>query len=170
MKMKVPQLCPILCDLVDYAVHGILQAGILEWVAFPFSRGSSQSRDRTQVSRIGGGFFTGGATGKSCVGFALYLKAFIRRLLCICYVPCEQSDVVPAGWWQGGATGWSSCCQLSLSKSKSHRAQVQHAIQPWLFLFQLTVPFTFILLNQWPTHLRISLSDIKLLISTGSRS
>ena len=35
---------------MDYRVHGILQARILEWVAFPFSRGSSQSRDRTQVS------------------------------------------------------------------------------------------------------------------------
>ena len=37
---------------------GILQARILEWVAMPSSRGSSQSRDRTQVSRIAGGFFT----------------------------------------------------------------------------------------------------------------
>ena len=41
-----------------YIVHGILQARILEWVAVPFSRGSSQPRDRTQVSRIAGGFFT----------------------------------------------------------------------------------------------------------------
>ena len=39
-------------------VHGILQARILEWVAFPFSRGSSQHKDRTPVSRIAGGFFT----------------------------------------------------------------------------------------------------------------
>ena len=38
--------------------HGILQARILQWVAFPFSRGSSQPRGRTQVSRIAGGFFT----------------------------------------------------------------------------------------------------------------
>ena len=39
-------------------VHGIIQDRILEWVAFPFSRGYSQSRDRTQVSCIVGGFFT----------------------------------------------------------------------------------------------------------------
>ena len=39
-------------------VHGILQARILEWVAFPFSRGPSQARDSTQVSHIAGGFFT----------------------------------------------------------------------------------------------------------------
>ena len=40
----------------DYTVHGILQARILEWVAFPFSRGSSQPRGRTQVSCMAGGF------------------------------------------------------------------------------------------------------------------
>ena len=40
------------------SVHGILQARKLAWVAFPFSRGSSQPRDQTQVSHIAGGFFT----------------------------------------------------------------------------------------------------------------
>ena len=39
---------------MDYRVHGILQARILEWVAFPFSGGLSQPRDQTQVSRIAG--------------------------------------------------------------------------------------------------------------------
>ena len=57
-KVKVTQLCPTLCDPMDYTVRGIFQARILEWVAFPFSRGSSQPRDRTQVSHIAGGFFT----------------------------------------------------------------------------------------------------------------
>ena len=42
--------------------HGILQAGILEWVAFPFCRGSSQPRDQTQVSPTADGFFTIWAT------------------------------------------------------------------------------------------------------------
>ena len=55
VKVKVAQSCPTLC-------HQILQARILEWVAFPFSRGSSQARDRTRVSRIAGGFFTSRAT------------------------------------------------------------------------------------------------------------
>ena len=58
----VAQLCLTLCDPIDYTVHGILQARMLEWVAFPFSRGSSQSRDQTQVSLIAGGFFTSWAT------------------------------------------------------------------------------------------------------------
>ena len=47
---------------MDYTVHGILQARILEWVAIPFSRGSSQPRDQTQVSSIVGGLFTSWAT------------------------------------------------------------------------------------------------------------
>ena len=43
-EVKVTQLCPTLCDPMDCMVHGILQARILEWVAFPFSKGSSQPR------------------------------------------------------------------------------------------------------------------------------
>ena len=58
MKVKVAQSCLTLCDPMDDTVHGIAQARILEWVAFPFSRGSSQCRDQTQVSHIAGGFFT----------------------------------------------------------------------------------------------------------------
>ena len=53
------QSCPTLCNhmgcsLPGCSVHGILQARILGWVAMPFSRGSSQPRDRTQVSCIAG--------------------------------------------------------------------------------------------------------------------
>ena len=47
--VKVTLLCPTLCDPLDYTVRGILQARILEWVAFPFSRVSSQPGDQTQV-------------------------------------------------------------------------------------------------------------------------
>ena len=54
-EVKVTQSCLTLCDCIG---HGILQARILKWVAFPFSRGPSQPRDRTQVSRITGRLFT----------------------------------------------------------------------------------------------------------------
>ena len=59
----VAESCLTLCDSVDCSplgssVHGILQARILEWVAIPFSRGSSWPRDWTQVSHTGGKFFT----------------------------------------------------------------------------------------------------------------
>ena len=54
----VAQSCPTLCDPMNYSplgssVHGILQARVLEWVAIPFSRGSSQLRDQTQFSCTG---------------------------------------------------------------------------------------------------------------------
>ena len=58
LKVKVTQPCTTLCDLMDYTVHGILQARILEQTAIPFSRGSFQPRDQTQVSHIAGRFFT----------------------------------------------------------------------------------------------------------------
>ena len=57
---------------MDYTVHGLLQARILEWVAVPFSRGSSQPRDRTQVSRIAGRFFTSRATRAALITGWLY--------------------------------------------------------------------------------------------------
>ena len=44
-KVKVAQSCLTLCDPMDCRVHAVLQARILEWVAIPFSRGSSQPRD-----------------------------------------------------------------------------------------------------------------------------
>ena len=65
--MLVIQLCPTFCNPMDCSspgssVHGILQARILEWVAIPFSRGSSQPRAQTQVSCIAGRCFTIWAT------------------------------------------------------------------------------------------------------------
>ena len=63
----VAQLCPTVCDPVNCSppgssVHGILQARILEWIAIPFSRWSSQPRDQIQVSWTAGRFFTIWAT------------------------------------------------------------------------------------------------------------
>ena len=57
---EVAQLCLTLCDPMDcslpgFSIHGVFQTRILEWVAISFSRGSSQPRDWTQVSRIASG-------------------------------------------------------------------------------------------------------------------
>ena len=64
---KVAQSCPTLCNPMDcslpgFSAHGISYARILEWVAIPFSRRSSQPRDLTRVSCIAGRFFTIWAT------------------------------------------------------------------------------------------------------------
>ena len=58
LKVKVAQSCQTVGEPMDYTVHVILQARILEWVAFPYSRGSSHPRDEAQASHIEGGFFT----------------------------------------------------------------------------------------------------------------
>ena len=63
VKVLVAQWCPTACYPMDCnppgsSVHEVLQARILEWVASPFSRGSSQSSDRTQISCIAGTLFT----------------------------------------------------------------------------------------------------------------
>ena len=83
VKVLVVQLCLTLCDPMDCSspgssVHGILQARILEYVAIPFSRGSSQPRDQTQVSGIAEGILyclshQGSQSQKDLVYFALFV-------------------------------------------------------------------------------------------------
>ena len=58
VKVKVTQSCPTLCKPMDYTVHIILQARILEWATISFSRGSSWPRDWTRVSCNAESFFT----------------------------------------------------------------------------------------------------------------
>ena len=70
LKVKVIQSHLTLCDPMDHTVHGILHARTLEWVAFSFSKGSSQPRDRTQVSHTAGRFFTSWATIKNAFFFS----------------------------------------------------------------------------------------------------
>ena len=77
-EMKVAQLFPSFCEPMDCIVHGILQARIVEWVAFPFSRGSSQPRDQTQASLAAAlqvDSLPAEPPGKTfnCVGWAIYL-------------------------------------------------------------------------------------------------
>ena len=64
------------CSLPDSSVHGILQARILEWVAYPFSRGSSQPRNWTGVFCIVGRFFTSWATREAIIFMLDYLLPF----------------------------------------------------------------------------------------------
>ena len=82
MKVKVAQSCPTLCDPMDYIVRGILQARILECVAFPFSRGSSQARDWTHVSHFARGFFTNWAT------ICIYM------CVCVCVCACIYTHML----------------------------------------------------------------------------
>ena len=93
-KVKVAQSFPTLCDPMDYIVHGTLQARILEWSAFPFSRGSSQLRDGTSVSHTTGGFFTSWATREAQdtrVGsLSLLQRIFLSQVSNQGLLPCRQ--------------------------------------------------------------------------------
>ena len=76
-------LCsPMNCSPLGSSVHRILQAIILEWIVIPFSRGSSQPRDQTQVSFIAGRFFTVWATMVGIYKLDL-INMFLNSLLYI---------------------------------------------------------------------------------------
>ena len=96
-EVKVAQSCLILCDSTDCSptgssVRGILQARILQWVAIPFFRGSSQPRDRTQGSCITGKFFTIWAT-KEALAFNIKLLKFSikSKIIHYFYPPINKS-------------------------------------------------------------------------------
>ena len=81
--MLITQSCPTFCDPMDYSlpgssVPGIFQARILEWVASPFSRGSSWPRDQTHVSCIGRWFFTAEPPGKPHSVIVVQLLSYVR--------------------------------------------------------------------------------------------
>ena len=68
VKVKVSQSCLTLCDPLDcsppgFPVYVILQTRIMEWVAIPFSRGSSQPRDQTWVSAFQADIYHQGSRG-----------------------------------------------------------------------------------------------------------
>ena len=99
---KLLQLCPTLCDPMDYSpqgssVHGIFQARILEWVAFSFSRGASRVRDPTFnscVSNIAGRFFTTEPLRKPAAAAA----AAAAKSLQSCPTLCDPRDGSPPGF------------------------------------------------------------------------
>ena len=81
VKVSVAQWCPTLCDPVDCSlpgssVHGILHS--LEWIAIPFSRGSSQTRDQTWVSCIADRFFMTREAQPSPIEFNNSMTAKLR--------------------------------------------------------------------------------------------
>ena len=80
-----------LCGPMEYTVHGILQARILEWVGVPFCRGSSQLRNRTRVSCMAGGFCTSRATREASPS-----PAFFFFFLTITFTLIHF-------WWDHGA-------------------------------------------------------------------
>ena len=88
-----------LCDPMDHSlpgpsVHGILQARTLEWIAIPFSRGSSQPRDRTWVSCIAGRFFTDWNTRTSTLNKALLQRNLLAEGLNLSHLHVLNTSVL----------------------------------------------------------------------------
>ena len=100
-QVLVVQLCLTLCDPTDHSsVHGILQARIVEWVAIPFSRGSSQPRDWTQVYCITGKLFTVWATREASLSREVNGVLSKENTLLFCFFlfglpgsPCVRVEV-----------------------------------------------------------------------------
>ena len=99
-KVKVAQSCLTLCEPVDYTVHGILQASILEWVVYSFSRESSQPKLEPRSP----------ALQADSLPAELHGKAIERLLLCIRHWPgegnsnplqysCLENAVDGGAWW-----------------------------------------------------------------------
>ena len=90
-------------------VRGVLQARKLEWVAMPFSRGSSQPKDWTQVSHIAGGFFTSWAPGKpftSISSLKSHVQYFLKQKIIIDDSPITKVITDPRSWYGLANTIW----------------------------------------------------------------
>ena len=138
MKVKVAQLCPTLCDPMGYTVHEILLARILEWVAVPFSRGSSQPRDRTQVSLIAGGFFTSWARRETKIlsNYKKKISNFIvGKLSRYHHLQMIKSNISNETYWQPMAPLMTQFpyrqCFLSFSTHANHLGSVKHEDFDW---------------------------------------
>ena len=107
VKVKVTQSCLTPYNPMDYTVHRILQARMLEWVAFPFSRGSSQPRDWTQVSHITGRFFTSWARRetlwqlrKDKEHYQIISLGIILFFSCYTINKVSLVRIFPFSWWE----------------------------------------------------------------------
>ena len=100
VKMLVAQSCLTLCNSMDCSppvsfVQGVLQVRILEWVVSPFSRGSSQPRNRTGVSCIPSGFLTSWATREAQLTFMKKVKMLVAQS---CLTLRNPMDYTPLGF------------------------------------------------------------------------
>ena len=118
------------CSPPGSSVHGILQAGILEWVAIPFSGRSSSPRDGTQVCCTAGRFFTVWATRITYNG-----KRIWKRCICV------QTSQVVQWWWiylpvkkdagNVGSNPWVGISSISKNTGKFHGQRSLSCYSPW---------------------------------------
>ena len=100
-----------MCDLKDYTVHGILQARILEWVAFPFSRGSSHPRTEPRSPALQADSLPTELLGKRH-RLSQFLKmalnhCFLYKCVCVCFCLFVFNKMLTNGKFQKGRTFFS---------------------------------------------------------------
>ena len=129
----VAQSRPTLCDPMDCSppgssIHGIFQARVLEWVVISFSRGSSQRRDRTQVSRITGRRFPVPATRKPDLSSGGKGRGVCRQSW---FPPAlHVSGQARPQTWLGGALGSRFPTSVSSTDSSELLAPPRHCPSP----------------------------------------
>ena len=134
---------PVDCSLPGSCIHGILQARILDWVAIAFSRGSSWSRDRTQVSHIVGRCFTLWATREAQLngrarcksGQCVFRVTWSWCLLCMGKPAQERQDPI-------------ALSPITDDSVANHRTVEQSQLFKKKF-FLLVYPFVFHLFIYW---------------------
>ena len=139
---------PRLCNPMDYTAHGILQARILKWVAFPFSRVSSQSRDGTQVSHIAGRFLTSWATRETFT---------LAKSLQSCPTLCDPRDGSPPGspvpgTLQARTLEWVAISFSNAWKWKVKGKSLSHVrllVTPWTAAYQVPPSMGFSRQEYW---------------------
>ena len=113
--MNVTQWCPTLCHPMDCAVHGILQARILEWVTFPFSRGSSQPRDQTRSPALQADSLPAEPQGKPLhMWLALYFFWVVLSWDLFWCHNLLETERFPESTWHRTREGRMACCMLHL--------------------------------------------------------
>ena len=154
-KMKVAQSCLIFCNSMDCRpsgsfVHVILQARMLEWVASPFSKGSSQPRDGTHISCIADRFFTICKWGKPpyvTIGSSIYaIETAFGTLLSLC--PYHQSSIfLHPCWWRKVSAYTRARPQPTYNRHIAQRRDWFKKIKKNIEKFELFVTTEF--LNHW---------------------
>ena len=129
LKVNVTQLCPTLYDPMDYMVHGVLQVRILEWVVFPFSRGSSQPRDQNQG-------LNPGLPNCRQILYQLSHKGSLRILEWVAY-PFSSRSSQPRNWTGvsciagGFFTNWAIREAPIINSANIHWASALEARDKW---------------------------------------
>ena len=133
---------PTLWDPMDYTVHGILQARVLEWVAFPFSRGSFQPRDQAQVSCIAGRFKLSHKGSPPKAKLAPKKKGQCHCLVVCCLSVSLQFsvsqgnhyiwEVCSANWWDDSCSHyWSTERSQFFSRTIPNHTLHNHRFKTW---------------------------------------